>query len=276
MSRYAVSRYGYDYSLTPARPTGWRATFTNFTIFATVMAVSAISGVVVALELFASPAPPAIVASAVVAPPHAPQAVAQTVTQATLRSITQRLALATTPKSAPAPVSTPAIADAHVAPPATVAAAPAVQVAAAVQPAPVPPTVAAQASQPTPIADNDLTFAKGYAQRQAIARGAPVRHGKVIVEAKAQLGRPALKSKPKVYARNTNTMTPDDQRRVAAAQRPDAFGMFQRFDRPDQSDTVHHQALAFGEQRTTRRNDAPRAATPPYGNSPNGLFGGLF
>ena len=125
-------------------------------------------------------------------------------------------------------------------------------------------------------ADSDLTFARGYAQRQAVAHGAPVRNGQVVVEAKTQLGRGAVKSKPKTYARNTNTNAQDDQRRVAAAQRPDAFGMFQRFDRPDQSEAVHHQALAFGEQRTTRRSEAARAPTPPYGNSPNGLFGGLF
>jgi len=268
MSRYHVSRYGYDYSLTPARPTGWRGTLANMTIFATVMAVSAISGAVVTREFFGSRAP-SVVATAAPAPQAAAQPVAGPVTKA--------LALVTTPKSAPAVPSTPSTpsttstADVHAAPPATVAAAP------AVEPTPAPPPAAAQAHQPqpTPVADSDLTFAKGYAQRQAIARGAPVRHGKVVVEAKTNLGRTALKSKPKTYVRNTNT--PDDQRRVAAAQRPDAFGMFQRFERPDQFDFNRHQALAFGEQRTSRRNnDAARPAAPQYSNSPNGLFGGLF
>jgi hypothetical protein len=264
MSRYTPSRYGYDYSLTPARPTGWRGGLANITIFATVMAVSVISGAVVARELFASATPPAFVAPATAALPPAPQAAAQPTT----RPVTQVLALVVTPKSAPATASAAATADVHVAPPATVAAAP------AVTSTPAPPAAAAQAPQPTPVADSDLTFAKGYAQRQAVAHGAPVRHGKVVMEAKTQLGRGALKAKPKAYARNTNTNTPADQRRVAAAQRPDAFGMFQRFDRPD--DAAHHQALAFGEQRTSRRNEAPRPPAPPYGNSPNGLFGGLF
>jgi hypothetical protein len=269
MSRYHVSRYGYDYSLTPARPTGWRGTLANITIFATVMAVSAIGGVVVTLELFGSPAAPPVVATPATASlPPASQAAAQPAA----RPMTKVLALVTTPKSAPATASAAAIVDVHAAPPVTVAAAP------AVEPSLPPPPAAAQAPQPqpTPVADSDLTFAKGYAQRQAIARGAPVRHGKVVVEAKTNLGRTALKSKPKTYVRNTNT--PDDQRRVAAAQRPDAFGMFQRFERPDQFDFNHHQALAFGEQRTSRRNnnDAPRPAAPAYGNSPNGLFGGLF
>jgi hypothetical protein len=270
MSRYTPSRYGYDYSLTPARPTGWRGALANITMLVTVMAVSVISGAVVTRELFASSAPPAIVTPATAVLPPAPQAAAQPVT----RPAMQVLALAVTPNSAPATASaattTTATADVHAVPPATVAAAP------AVPPIPAPPVAAAQAPQSTAVADSDLTFAKGYAQRQAVARGVPVRHGNVVVEAKTQLGRGALKAKPKATARNTNTNTPDDQRRVAANQRPDAFGMFQRFDRPDQSDTAHHQALAFGEQRTSRRNDAPRAPTPPYGNSPNGLFGGLF
>jgi hypothetical protein len=265
MSRYTTSRYGYDFSLTPARPTGWRAGLANITILATVTVVSVISGAVVTRELFASSAPPVIVAPATaVLPPRAPQATAQPAT----RLVTQVLALAVTPKSAPATASAVATADVHVAPPATVAAAP------AAKSTPAPPAATVQAPQPTPVADSDLTFAKGYAQRQAVARGAPVRHGKVVVEAKTQLGRGALKAKPKAYARNPNTNTPDDQRRVAANQRPDAFGIFQRFDRSDEA--THHQALAFGEQRTSRRNEVPRPPAPPYGNSPNGLFGGLF
>jgi hypothetical protein len=270
MSRYNVRRYGYDYSLTPARPTGWRGTLANITIFATVMAVSALSGAVVTLELFASSAPP-IAARATAAQPPAPHATAQSATQMVALAVTPKSAPTSTPKSAPA-ATTASIADAHAVPPATVAAA-------AIAPIPAPPAVV-QTPQPqsSPVADSDLTFAKGYAQRRAIARGAPVRHGKVVVEAKTNLGRTALKSKPKTYARNTNTNTntQDDQRRVAAAQ-PGAFGMFQRFERPDQFDFTHHQALAFGEQRTTRRNnDAPRPAAPSYGNSPNGMFGGLF
>jgi hypothetical protein len=254
-----MPRYGYGYSLTPARPTGWSGTLANITILATVMAVSAIGGVMVTLELFGSSARPMVMAPAL-------QAASPAATRPATQVVALALAPRITPKSAPAAASTTSSTDTHVAPPATVAAAPAVEP----TPAPLP--------QPSPVADSDLTFAKGYAQRVAVAHGAPLRHGKVVVEAKTNLGRTALKSKPKTVARNTNTNTntPDDQRRVAAAQ-PGAFGMFQRFERPDQFDFTHHQALAFGEQRTTRRNnDAPRPAAPSYGNSPNGMFGGLF
>lgn len=281
MSRYRVSCYGYDYSLTPARPTGWRGTVANITIFATVMAVSAISGVVVTLELFASSSPSSVVvASATATPPPVRQASVQPVSQRiaqvfalvttpttapkTVATVTPTPAPKTAPNNAPSTVSAAVTADHHLAPPATVAAAP------VVKPTPVPPPAAVPAvkPQPTPVADSDLTFAKGYAQRQAVAHGAPIRHGKVIMEAKTQLGRTAVKAKPKTYARNTKT--PNDQRRVATNQHPDAYGMFQRFERPDQFDFTHHQALAFGEQRTSRRTEAPRPPTS------NGFFGGLF
>jgi hypothetical protein len=285
MSRYRVSGYGYDYSLTPARPTGWRGALANITIFAIVMAVSAISGVVVTLDLFASSASPVVATTAAASAPlhhatlqaaaHATdQVTSQTTPRATVHPtppVTQVLAVVATPKSAtnsaPSAVttsSTPAVADHPALSPSTVAVAP------ATRPTPARPLAVVQAPQPAAIADSDLTFAKGYAQRQAIAHGAPVKHGKVVMEAKTQLGRTGIKAKPKAYARNTNTV---DQRRVATTPRPDAYGMFQHFERPDQFDFTHHQALAFGEPRTSRRNEAPRAPPPP---SSNGFFGGLF
>jgi len=254
-SRHSLSRYAYDYSLTPARPTGWRAALTNMAVFATVMAVSAISGAVVTLELVAAPAPVVVVTQAA-AVPSTPPAVTHVVASAA-------------PRSANAPAPAPN----RVAQPVTVAAAPAAQQAPARMAAAaiVPPAATAVVPPPpAPISERDLTFAKGYARRHAAERVATARHGKVIVEAKAQLGRAAVKAKAKVYARNTA----DDRRHVAAV-RPDTFGMFQRFDRPDQFDFTRHQALAFGEQRLTRHNETPRPAGP-YGNSPNGLFGGLF
>ena len=69
-----MSRYAYDYSLAPARPTGWRAAFTSITVVGTVMAVSAISGALVTLQLFAAPAQdvavPRVAAAFSVAPPR--------------------------------------------------------------------------------------------------------------------------------------------------------------------------------------------------------------
>lgn len=258
MSRH----YGYDYSLTPARPAGWRAVLSNFMVFATVMAVAAISGAVVTLELVAAPAPVVVVPQASAVLPSAPPAV------------TPVLALA-----APRIANVPAPARDRVAPPVTVAAASVAQQAPAPAPAAIVPQAAAAAvpPPPAPVTERDLTFAKGYAQRHAATRVAMAPHGKVIVEAKTELGRGAVKAKPKV-ALNTNTA--DDRRRVAAA-RTDTFGMFQRFDRPDQFDFTRHQALAFGgEQHLTRQSQTPQRQTPrlagPFGNSPNGLFGGLF
>ena len=253
MTRHLMSRYGYDYSLTPARPTGWRGVLTNTMVFATVMAVSVISGAVVTRELVAAPAPVVVVPQAGVVP-SAPPAVTRVLASAAPRIVN-------------------ASASARVEQPVTVAAAP-------VAPPVAPPAVAAIVPPPPalPVSDRDLTFAKGYAQRHTATRVAVAPPGKVIIEARAQLGRGALKAKPKL-ARNTNTA--DDRRRVAAATRPDAFDMFQRFDRPNQFDFTRHQALAFGgDQHLTRQSQTTPSQTArpaaPYGNSPNGLFGGLF
>jgi len=282
-----MSRYAYDYSLTPARPTGWRATLATITVVGTVMAISGISGALVTLHLFTSQ-DPAVAAPRVAANSPAPWPVAA-----------RFGAQATRTASAPATRS-------HAEPTATVAAAPAAPHAAATQAASVhpaphaappvvappvvappvvasssPPPAAAPVTQPPPasaalpdpaaIPDKDLTFAKGYAQRHAIASGAVVRHGKVVVAAQAQLGRAAPTAKPRVVARNKAT-SPD--RRRADTARSDAYGMFQRFDRPDQFDFNRHQALAFGEQHPARRRNDPPPAR--QSRSPNGLFGGLF
>ena len=52
-----MSGYEYAYSVTPARPTGWRSVMAGFVTIAAVVAVSGISGAVVTLELIA-PKPP--------------------------------------------------------------------------------------------------------------------------------------------------------------------------------------------------------------------------
>jgi hypothetical protein len=273
-----MSRYAYNYDLTSSRPSGWRAALTSMTVVGTVMAVSAISGAIVTLQLFATPAQSGAtprVAAATRVVPAVPPAVPAT--------------FAARHDSVPVTASHPTI------PPTTVAAAPRAQDVPPVRPEPVvaaakpAPVVAAAKSAPMPsvspqsvaaaapvaVADHDLTFAKGYAQRRAIATGAISRHGKVLIAAQTQLGRAALKPKPRVVARN-NTNTAQDRRAQTTA-RGDAFGMFQRFDRPDQFDFSHHQALAFGEQRAQRRrNDAPARPSAPRSNSPGGLFGGLF
>ncbi len=254
-----MSRYAYDYSLNPARPTRWGSTLTSIIVVGTVMAVSATSGALVTLQLLASPRDVVLPHVAAAIPP-APQQVTRRVVALTASvpaAPSYRVELPTaagppTPQSPPPPTVT-----------------------ASVRPAPV---TVAPAAQPAPIPDSELTFAKGYAQRRAIANGAVIRHGKVLVAAKAQLGRAAVKSKPRVYARNNANGTNSQDRRGVETARGDAFGMFQRFDRPDQFDFARHQALAFGDQRTPRRrSDAPPARPPgPFGNSPSGLFGGLF
>ncbi|HEY1545158.1 MAG TPA: hypothetical protein VGG01_22395 [Xanthobacteraceae bacterium] len=292
-----MSRYAYDYSLTPARPTGWRATFTTITVVGTVMAVSAISGALVTLDLFGAPADASRIATAIPDRP-VPQPVAAPLVHAAAKA-------ASAPAAASHNVAPPPTTTATVAPPTTVAAAqatsrvppppaaaPALTAPAQTAPAQTAPAqtasaqpapVAAVPQQPAPapaaLADSDLTFAKGYAMRQAAGHGAVTRHGKVVVEAKTQLGRAAVKSKPKAYAHNNS----QDRRRVetarAAPQPTRAYGMFDRFDRPDQFNFARHQTLAFGEQRMARRrNDAPppRPSGGLFGNSSGGLFGGLF
>ena len=247
-----MSRYAYDYSLSPARPTGWRGTLAGMTVVGTVIAVSAVSGALVTLQLFGAPTPAVVTPRLVAAAPVAP---------ASQLVATRVGALAA--KATPAP-----IARNHVAPPATVAAAPSTPAAPhAAPPVAAPASTASVAAvaqpAPAPIAESELTFAKGYALRRAVANGAVMRHGKVLVAAQGQLGRGAVKPKPRVHVARNNAGTADRRR-------ADAYGMFQRFDRPDQFDFNRHQALAYGEQRSARRRSEP----PP--RQSGGFFGGLF
>src|ERR1051325_350289 len=46
-----MSRYRYDYSLTPGRPKGWRSLFRNVLVIGAIAAISAVSGGVVVLDL---------------------------------------------------------------------------------------------------------------------------------------------------------------------------------------------------------------------------------
>jgi hypothetical protein len=258
-----MSRYGYDYSLTPARPTGWRSVLTSVMTVATIVAVSAISGAVVTLDLLAPPSRPAetapVIAAVNVAPaPAAPRA-ARVVTprvpdEATVRAVAANTATATIRDQQPA-------------------AAAAAQPATTPQSAPVAPIVTADENISTPVSESALTFASGYALRRAVQAAAtapPTTSEQVArVEAETQFGRAANKVKPKTFARANGA--PD--RRTADA-RGDG-GVFDRFDRNDKFDFERHQALAFGDQRASRRS-APAQQGGLFSNSPGGLFGGLF
>jgi hypothetical protein len=260
-----MSRYAYDYSLTPARPTGWRSVFTSVMTVATIVAVSAISGAVVTLDLLAPPSRPAETASAIAA-----VNVAQTPAPAPMRAarvVTPRLPDEANVSAVAANTATAAIRDQQ---PAVAAAA---QPATTPQSAPVAPIVTADENISTPVSESALTFASGYALRRAVQAAAtapPTTSEQVArVEAETQFGRAANKVKPKTFARANGA--PD--RRTADA-RGDG-GVFDRFDRNDKFDFERHQALAFGDQRASRRS-APPQQGGLFSNSPGGLFGGLF
>jgi hypothetical protein len=265
-----MSRYAYDYSLTPARPTGWRSVVTRGVTVATIVAVSAISGAVVTLDLFAQSNPPADTSA---------------VAAATIQPVPARAARLVAPHVAD--VASAAVTDEQHP---VVAAAQPVQQPAAV-PAPQPaPVVAVNDSVSAPMAEGDLTFTSGYAQRRAVHEGvsqatnrtaqpataASVRVARI--EAKTQVGRAAIKIKPKVYARANAVQDPraaQDPRRVADA-RAETNGVFDRFDRSNPFDFSRHQALAFGDPRTNRRASPPQHGGGTASNSTGGLFGGLF
>jgi hypothetical protein len=225
-----MSRYAYAYSLTAARPAGWRGMLANATIFAAVMAVSAISGALVTLHLAPAGTAPAYASAAVAAP-----------VRATVRPVTS-----VRPATSPRPAA-----------PATVAAA-------APQPVPAPLAAAAQPATPA-LADSDLTFAKGYAQRRVATAHRFV--AEAVVE-DSKLGRPA-KTRKIVARNNATTRRPDVVPNQVA--RNDLFGAFNRFDRP--ADANRRQALAYGEQHNQR---TPAATRPGPGNSPGGFFRGWF
>lgn len=260
-----MSRYAYDYSLTPARPTGWRPVLTSALSIATIVAVSAISGAVVTLDLLALPSRSAETAAASAAV-TVPQAPAPAPTRAA-RVVTPRV-----PDQASAPAAganqdqQPVViaAPQPAAPPVT---------APAPQAAPVAPVVTADQNISAPASESELTFASGYALRRAVQEAAtsPASTSAQVarVEAETQFGRAAIKVKPKTYARANGAQ----DRRTADAR---GDGLFDRFDRNDKFDFERHQALAFGEQRANRRPAPPPQQGGLFGNSPGGLFGGLF
>jgi hypothetical protein len=258
----AMSRYANDYSLTPARPTGWRPVLTSAVTIATIVAVSAISGAVVTLDLLAPPSRHAETAAA---------SAAVTVAQAPAPTRAARVVTPRLPEEAARAVGANANQDQQ--PAVAAVPQPAAPAAPAPQPAPVAPVVAADEGISAPASESELTFASGYALRRAVQEAAtapPSASAQVArVEAESQFGRAAVKVKPKTYARTNGAQ----DRRTADAR---GDGMFDRFDRNDKFNFERHQALAFGEQRANRRSAPPQQQGGLFGSSPGGLFGGLF
>ena len=251
-----MSRYGYDYSLMPSRPTGWRSVFSNVLMVGAIAAVSAISGGVVALELLGPPTSaagaPAITAAAVapaparaarVVTPRPSQQVSAPTTVGAAMEQPELPAAAAQPAAAPAPQSTPVVALA---------------------------SADEQAAAPAP--ESDLTFTSGYARRRAVHAATQAALSQNIdvakVESEAQVGRAANKAKPKVTVARTNGTL--DQPRTA-----DARGSGGTFEQSDKFDFARHQALAFGDPRQNRRA-APQQGGGLFSNSSGGFFRGLF
>jgi hypothetical protein len=265
-----MSRYGYDYSLTPSRPTGWHSAFTNILAIGTVVAVSAISAAIVTLQLFgpatSAPNGPATTAgpamAAATAPPYVlaerlvrvPKLASAHANSAQAFETPQAVVAAARPT--PAPVSVPA--------PQAAPAAPVV---------PAAPVALADAHASPKVSESELTFTHGYARRRAVqeaaASGAKVDVARL--ESQNQIGREATKkAKPRV----ARTNSPQDQRRVADAR--EAGGLFDRFDQPDRYDFGRRQAMAFGDQRDPRTNRRSPPQGGSFSNSSGGFLGGLF
>ena len=255
-----MSRYGYDYSFTPSRPSGWRSVLTNVLTVGTIVAVSAISGGVVALELLGSPtsvaSAPVMTASNV---PPAPARAARVVTPPVSQQVS---AQANASAAVEQPQSPAAVAQLTAQP----AAAPAPQA------APAASVASADEQAAAHVQESELTFTRGYARRRALqAAAAPSASIEVArVESQTQVGRAAIKAKPKVVARANATQ---DLPRTADAH--PAGGVFERFDQPDKFDFARHQALAFGDTRQNRRAP-PSQGGGLFSNSPGGFFHGLF
>jgi hypothetical protein len=246
-----MSPYGYDYSLAPSASR--KSRFATVVTVGAIVAVSAVSGAAVTLNLLGSGATPAD--RPAIFAMHAPAASAPvagpTVTPATPQPARETVAVA--------PSRLPSAADR-----------PASPSPAAPAPQPTPAVAVVEAQPAAHVSESELTFSHGYARRRAIqaaadAAAAPKSVGPTTevarVETHGQLGR-AAKAKPRAVA-HTNV--------------PQEGGPFARFDRHERFDFGRHQALAFGDSRDPRADRRP----PPrsgglFGNSPGGFFGGLF
>jgi hypothetical protein len=114
------------------------------------------------------------------------------------------------------------------------------------------------------MADSDLTFAKGYAQRVAARQQA----AQAAEAAKLAASEPSAESAPvRSAAVMRKTVTPARTAAVPTVRRPSVARIDAPVDQPDRLDFETH-ALAFGEQR-------PHGFTQPQG-SPFSFFGNLF
>jgi len=267
-----MSRYGYEYALTPSHPTGWRNALSNVLMVGTIVAVSAISGAVVSFELMGPTSAanaPTIAAKTVPAPApmvalnRAPAPAARVVTPAprvaeqvstpasVAAGVEQAQALAIIPQEALQQPFLPT-------------SAPLPQAASA-----VPVASANQAA--APVSESELTFTQGYARRRAVQQAAEAARPQVArVESESQIGRPAVKAKPKTNVARANA--PQDQAHVADAR--DTGSLFDRFLPRRQAAAPQHQAMAYGDPRASRHPQPQSGGL--FANSPGGFFGGLF
>jgi hypothetical protein len=131
----------------------------------------------------------------------------------------------------------------------------------------VPAASAAPVEQPktAPVPDSQLTFTKGYARRRAVHEAATAGSGAKIevarAESQTQVGRAATKARPRTTVARQNG--PQDQ-----------SGPFARADQPGRFDFARHQALAFGDPRTSRRPPPQQGGV--FSSSPGGFFRNLF
>jgi hypothetical protein len=248
-----MSRYGYDYSLVTGRPQGWRSLFRNVLMVGTIVAISVVSGGVVALDLFGSGASVADRPAQVTAQP-------QPVSVRVARAVAPAQPAASAPTNAVTASEKPQITAAtaiaaSVQPPAPPSATVALQVAPPQKPAPAVSPETAEAPKTAPetakVAESELTFTTGYARRRAVqtaaTTGAGTRTQVARVEEQNQIGRGA-KARPKTTVAHQTA----DQRRVA-------------------------DAVALGDPRASRRGPPPQqqgglASSNPFG----GFFRGLF
>jgi hypothetical protein len=229
-----------------------------------IAAISAISGAVVAFDLLGG-------GSAGVADRPVVAAQAQPASLRVARTVTPASSLPTNAGTAvEQPRAAAAVATAAAAQPTQPATAPAPQAAPAPQPLPAASAAPVEERKTAQVPDSQLTFSHGYARRRAMQEAATAGSGAKIevarVEAQTQVGRAAIKARPRTTVARQNG--PQDQ-----------SGPFARADRPDRFDFARHQALALGDARdprTSRRPPPPQQQGGLFGSSPGGFFRGLF
>jgi hypothetical protein len=241
-----MSRYGYDYSLTPGHPKGWRSLFRNVLVVGAIAAISAVSGGVVALDLLGS--------GSAAAHRQAPVTQTQPVSVRVARAVTPAPPAARAPTHAGAAVEKPqapaatAIA-APAQPPAQPSTSPAPQVASTPDAAPAVSTATVEEPKTVRVPESELTFTTGYARRRAVQTAATTGAGTKTEVARGEeqnhIGRGA-KVKPRTTVARQNA----DQRRLADA---------------------HQQTFAFGDPRSNRR--PPQQQGGLFSSNP---FGGFF